>query len=315
MPSDPEHDDRPDGLGRSMTRRTMLAAALGTGAAVILAGCGDDDSAAPSTTASPSSTSSPSTTGPSGPPGSPGSGPGGPGAPPPGGAPGPGAPGDAGGGTTTTDPDSGLSAVPEETAGPYPGDGSNGPNALAEDGVVRSDIRSSFGSSSGTADGVPIALRMTIVDVATGKPVEGAAVYVWHCDAGGNYSLYSADAADANYLRGVQATAADGTVTFTSIYPACYAGRWPHIHYEVYPDLDSIRDAGNKIATSQLALPDDANAAVYATDRYSGSRGNYSRVSLETDNVFSDGTTNEVPTVTGSPDQGYTVEITSPVTT
>jgi protocatechuate 3,4-dioxygenase beta subunit len=205
--------------------------------------------------------------------------------------------------------------VPEETAGPFPGDGSNGVNALTEDGIVRSDIRSSFGSASGTADGVPITLRMTIADVATGQPVEGAAVYVWHCDAGGNYSLYSADAADANYLRGVQATAADGTVSFTSVYPACYAGRWPHIHYEVYPDVDSITDADNKIATSQLALPDDTNTAVYATDRYAGSRSNYSRVSLDTDNVFSDGTTNEEPTVSGDVDAGYTVEITAPVTT
>lgn len=39
--------------------------------------------------------------------------------------------------------------IPEEPAGPYPGDGSNGPNVLTESGIVRSDIRSSFGSSAG----------------------------------------------------------------------------------------------------------------------------------------------------------------------
>jgi protocatechuate 3,4-dioxygenase beta subunit len=299
MPDDLDHDDDDNGLGSRVTRRTVLAVALGTGAAALLAACsrdGSDDAASTSTSGAPSTTAPTSSSprpGPGHPPGS----------------------GGGGGGATTTNPNSGLTAVPEETAGPYPGDGSNGVNALTQDGVVRSDIRSSFGSASGTADGVPITLRMTIVDVATGKPVEGAAVYVWHCDAGGNYSLYSADATDVNYLRGVQASAADGTVTFTSIYPACYAGRWPHIHYEVYPDVDSITDAGNKIATSQLALPDDANTAVYATDRYSGSRANYGRVSLATDNVFSDGTTNEEPTVTGSVEQGYTVEITAPVTT
>lgn len=38
--------------------------------------------------------------------------------------------------------------IPDETAGPYPGDGSNGPNVLAESGIVRSDITSSFGSST-----------------------------------------------------------------------------------------------------------------------------------------------------------------------
>lgn len=52
-------------------------------------------------------------------------------------------------GSTTT------GAIPEETAGPYPGDGTDGPNVLTESGVVRSDIRSSFGSLTGTAQGVP----------------------------------------------------------------------------------------------------------------------------------------------------------------
>ena len=42
--------------------------------------------------------------------------------------------------------------IPEETAGPYPGDGSNGPNVLAESGVVRSDITTSFGDASGVAE-------------------------------------------------------------------------------------------------------------------------------------------------------------------
>ena len=77
--------------------------------------------------------------------------------------------------------------------------------------------------------------------------------------------------------------------------------------------MASITDADNKIATSQLALPDAANQAVYADARYADSAGNYTRVSLESDGVFSDGTTNEEPTVTGDVTAGYTVEITSPV--
>jgi protocatechuate 3,4-dioxygenase beta subunit len=300
-------------LGAMLSRRTVLVAALGTGAAALLAACrGDDDAAStpstpstPSTNASPTTSPTPSATEPRG---GPGSGPG-PGGPPPGGGPG------GGGATTTTNPESGISAVPEETAGPYPGDGSNGVNALTETGVVRSDITSSFGSASGAADGVPMMLRMTIIDVATEQPVEGAAVYVWHCDAEGRYSLYSDGAEDENYLRGVQIADAAGSVTFTSIYPACYAGRWPHIHYEVYPSEESITDADNKIATSQLALPDDVNQAVYADARYHASAGNYERVSLESDMVFADGTTNEEPTVTGDATIGYTLTITSPVST
>ena len=82
--------------------------------------------------------------------------------------------------------------IPDETAGPYPGDGSNGPNVLAESGIVRSDIRSSIGELSGTAEGVPMTLELTLTDLANGGvPFEGVAVYVWHCTREGGYSLYS----------------------------------------------------------------------------------------------------------------------------
>src|SRR5262245_41346307 len=128
--------------------------------------------------------------------------------------------------TTTTTTTSGgatcTSRIPSETEGPYPGDGSNGPNVLPQSGVVRSDIRSSFAGLSGTADGVPLALAMTIVSASTCAPLSGYAIYVWHCDRLGRYSLYSAGATNQNYLRGVQATDATGRATFTTIYPGCY---------------------------------------------------------------------------------------------
>ena len=131
--------------------------------------------------------------------------------------------------------------IPEETTGPYPGDGSNGPNVLTESGIVRSDIRSSFGSSRGTADGVPLTVTLSLLDQANGcAALSGAAVYLWHCDREGRYSLYSDGVTDQNYLRGVQEADADGQVTFTTIFPACYSGRWPHIHFEVYPSLDAL---------------------------------------------------------------------------
>jgi protocatechuate 3,4-dioxygenase beta subunit len=110
----------------------------------------------------------------------------------------------------------------------------------------------------------------------------------------------------------VQVADANGVVTFTSIYPPCYSGRWPHIHYEVYRSLSGATRGSNAIATSQLAMPDGVNRAVFATSNYNGST-NYSRVSLSTDNVFSDGTTGEVPTVTGSADAGYVVAMNVPV--
>jgi protocatechuate 3,4-dioxygenase beta subunit len=207
--------------------------------------------------------------------------------------------------------------IPDETAGPYPGDGSNGPDVLSQSGIVRSDIRSSFGTGSATADGVPMTLELTITDLANGGvPFEGVAVYVWHCNAGGQYSMYASGLEDENYLRGVQIAGADGTVTFTSIYPACYDGRWPHIHFEVYPDQASISDASNAIATSQVAMPQDTCSTVYATSGYEASKTNLTKVSLTTDNVFGDdGGVTQIPTVTGNVSGGYTVALTAAVDT
>jgi protocatechuate 3,4-dioxygenase beta subunit len=206
--------------------------------------------------------------------------------------------------------------IPNETAGPYPGDGSNGVNVLKESGVVRSDITKSFGDSAGgTAEGVPLAITLTVVDAASGcgTPKKGAAVYLWHCDRDGNYSLYSEGVTEENYLRGVQETDDKGEVTFKSVFPACYAGRWPHIHFEVYGSLDDATAATSITNTSQLALPEDVCDTVYATDGYGQSVQNLSRLSLQSDNIFSDGYAQQMATVTGSVGKGYTATLTVPV--
>jgi protocatechuate 3,4-dioxygenase beta subunit len=210
--------------------------------------------------------------------------------------------------------DATCEVIPEETAGPFPGDGSNGPDVLSQTGVVRKDIKSSFGSSTTVAQGVPLAISLALQDGADCAPLAGAAVYVWHCDRDGNYSLYSQAAASENYLRGVQAAGDDGVVTFDSIFPAAYQGRWPHIHFEVYPSLETATDEANKIATSQIALPKDACDAVYATSGYESSVRNMQSLSLETDNVFSDdGGVRQLGTVTGDVGSGYSVSLTVPV--
>ncbi|MGW0597149.1 intradiol ring-cleavage dioxygenase [Streptomyces sp. NPDC002776] len=209
-----------------------------------------------------------------------------------------------------------CAVIPEETAGPYPGDGSNGVNVLKESGVVRGDITSSFGDSAGgTAEGVPLTITLTVVDAASGcgTPKTGAAVYLWHCDRDGNYSLYSEGVTEENYLRGVQETDDEGRVTFTSIFPACYTGRWPHIHFEVYGSLADAVSATSVTSTSQLALPQDVCEAVYATDGYSRSVANLSQLSIGTDNIFSDGHDQQLATVTGSTGKGYTATLTIPV--
>ena len=202
----------------------------------------------------------------------------------------------------------------EETEGPFPADGSNTidgtvANALALTGIVRSDIRTSFGSMSGTAAGVPTTLTLTLVNANDScADLSGYAIYVWHCDRDGEYSLYGAT--DQNYLRGVQETDASGVVTFTTIFPACYSGRMPHIHIEVYRSETTATSYTNKLKTTQLAFPVDVCTTVYSTATgYSASVTNFEQISFATDAVFSDGTTTEMSTVTGSVADGYVVSL------
>jgi protocatechuate 3,4-dioxygenase beta subunit len=214
--------------------------------------------------------------------------------------------------SSTSAPSAGAAGeIPDETAGPYPGDGSNGPDVLEQSGIVRSDIRSSFAGATGVAEGVPMMLELVVSDLANGGvPFAGAAVYVWHCTREGGYSMYSQGVEDQNFLRGVQIADDTGTVRFTSIFPACYPGRWPHVHFEVYPDQASITDAANAIATSQVALPQDVCEQVYAQEGYEESVNALSQVSLTSDNVFSDdGGASQLGTVTGDVGSGYTVTL------
>lgn len=204
-----------------------------------------------------------------------------------------------------------VTEVPDETGGPYPADGSNGVNVLDDSGIVRSDIRASFGSSTTLAEGVPLTIALTVRDATTGEALPGRGVYLWHCDRDGNYSLYSSGVENENYLRGVQETDASGTVTFTSIYPACYSGRWPHIHFEVYEDTATAVASGPIVKTSQIALPAETNTAVYATSGYDRSVRNAAQVSLQSDNVFGDdGGIHQIATMSGSVARGYTAALT-----
>ncbi|MXS74079.1 3,4-dioxygenase subunit beta [Microbacterium sp. CSI-V] len=196
--------------------------------------------------------------------------------------------------------------IPQETNGPYPADGTNGVDVLNQSGIVRSDIRSSLDGGA-TAEGVPLTFTFTLSDLANGNAAyAGAAVYVWHCDADGLYSMYSDAVIDETYLRGIQVADAQGQVTFTTIVPGCYSGRWTHIHFEVYPDAASATNVSNQIATSQVAFPQDMLDAVYALDTYPGSARNLAQIgSLSNDNVFSDGWDLEMGTFTGDTSTGY----------
>ncbi|MBJ7376557.1 MAG: intradiol ring-cleavage dioxygenase [Sphingobium sp.] len=179
--------------------------------------------------------------------------------------------------------------------------------------MVRTDIRSSFGSSSGTAAGITMTLTITVVNVNSScAALEGYAVYIWHCTRDGLYSLYTVPG--ENYLRGVGVTDANGQVTFTSIFPGCYSGRYPHIHFEVYPSLARATSYANRVLTSQFAMPADACTTVYATSGYTSSKSNFASISTSSDNVFGDNTSAQVtamtPTMTGDITNGYTGAVT-----
>jgi protocatechuate 3,4-dioxygenase beta subunit len=202
--------------------------------------------------------------------------------------------------------------VPDETGGPYPGDGSNGPNVLDDSGIVRSDIRRSYGTSTTLAEGVPLTVHLTVTDASQGyAAMSGAAVYLWHCNRDGQYSLYSQGVENENYLRGVQPTDTAGTATFTSIFPAAYSGRWPHIHFEVYGTVDGATTAGPIVKTSQIALPEAACREVYAVSGYEQSIANLAQTSLTSDMVFgNDGGIHQLATVTGNATDGYVAALT-----
>jgi protocatechuate 3,4-dioxygenase beta subunit len=282
----PEEDR---GLGYDLQtlihRRKVLGLFSGFSAAVLLAACSPDGSGTATSTSTGTGTAAATATG--------------------------GQPSASGSGSASIAAPGELTEVPDETGGPFPGDGSNGPNVLDDSGIVRSDIRSSFGASTTTAAGVPLTVRLVVRDAGTGDVLTGAGVYIWHCDRDGNYSLYSEAAANENYLRGVQQVDSGGAATFRSVFPGCYPGRWPHVHFEVYSNLADATASGPIVKTSQLALPKEACAAAYASDRYQASAGNLGQVSLATDNVFGDdGGIHQLATMSGDAGSGYLATLT-----
>jgi protocatechuate 3,4-dioxygenase beta subunit len=184
---------------------------------------------------------------------------------------------------------------------------------LTQSGVVRQDIRGSFAGMSGTAAGVPLTIKLKIVNAnanASCGAAGGMAVYLWHCDRSGNYSLYSSGVTNQNYLRGVQEADAGGEVTFTTIFPGCYDGRMPHVHFEVYPSLAKASSAANRIKTSQFTFPLATCNEAYTATGYASSVRSLAAISYVTDNVFSDGTALQMASMSGDMVNGYVATLT-----
>ncbi|MBA6439196.1 intradiol ring-cleavage dioxygenase [Streptomyces sp. GMR22] len=122
-------------------------------------------------------------------------------------------------------------------------------------------------------EGIPLTLRLKVIDSDSCKPVAKAAVDIWHCDALGLYSGYESSSSggggtpptgtpptgtpptdaptgaptgtppggghqeptdDKRYLRGTQLTDRHGFVEFTTVFPGWYRGRCVHIHTKVH---------------------------------------------------------------------------------
>ena len=188
--------------------------------------------------------------------------------------------------TPTFGGDGSCVLITEETAGPYPLDLSG------NEQFFRSDITEG-------KEGVPLSMILALVDVNNGcLPVQGARVDIWHCDADGVYSGYSQPGVDTSgetFCRGIQLTDVNGRVSFQTIYPGWYPGRITHIHFQVF--FESGLEA-----TSQIAFPEEVTTAVYVAGRYAAKGPNSSVGSFTEDNVFSDGTTYQMASVSGDSD-------------
>ena len=208
---------------------------------------------------------------------------------------------------------------PVETNGPFPADGSNSKNgatvnALSQSGIMRADIRPSFAGMTPVADGAQLDLEITLVDVAKAcAPLAGHVIYIWHCDAEGKYSIY--DQADRNYLRGAGITDAKGQLKFTTVFPGCYAGRWPHIHFEVFADQAKAVNGANSLLISQFAMPADRASSLYAGNAvYAASVSNLAGISVSKDGVFSYSTPEQIaaqtPKISGEAASGLKASVT-----
>lgn len=135
---------------------------------------------------------------------------------------------------------------PEQTAGPFYSPGE----------PVREDITEG-------RPGVPLTLRLRVRDATTCRRVRAATVEIWHCDANGDYSGFSAGTEAASFLRGAQTADRAGRVRFRTIYPGWYPGRAVHVHVKVHL-------GGRMVHTGQLYFDDAVSDRVYTRPPYAG---------------------------------------------
>ncbi|MBC9928911.1 intradiol ring-cleavage dioxygenase [Chitinophaga qingshengii] len=175
--------------------------------------------------------------------------------------------------------------------GPYPLYGSRG------SAINRVDIRDS-------KPGLPLNIDIKVQSVARGcAPVTNARVDIWQCDKDGYYSGYVNNGylgvqnnTGRVFCRGLQYTNAAGSVHFLSIYPGWYPGRCTHLHAQIFIGTTLY-------LTTQIAFPDNVNAAVYTTPLYAAHGQNPTTNYL--DGIIYDSLATELATVTPAAGGGY----------
>jgi protocatechuate 3,4-dioxygenase beta subunit len=173
--------------------------------------------------------------------------------------------------------------TPEMTQGPYYLDGDK----------VRRDMREG-------KPGVPLLVRATVLDVSTCKPIKGAAVDLWHCDASGTYSGFAQEGTEGDtFLRGIQKTDKNGGATLQTIYPGWYSGRTVHIHVQVHV-------GGSVVHTGQLFFQDKLTDTVYKRAPYNKRPGRTTRNA--NDSIFVNGGSKSIMRLTKS-GSGYIAKV------
>jgi protocatechuate 3,4-dioxygenase beta subunit len=144
-------------------------------------------------------------------------------------------------------------------------------------------------------------LRLTVVDASTCKPITGAAVDIWHADAGGVYSGFGAGASSRTFMRGIQKTDARGLAIFQTVYPGWYQGRTVHIHVKVHV-------GGNVVHTGQLFFSDAMTDAVYRRAPYTRRPNRTTRNA--NDSIYINGGSKSIVSVKSDGKGGYSGRLT-----
>lgn len=153
---------------------------------------------------------------------------------------------------------------PQQSAGPY----------YTDSTLNRSDIR--IDPETGEIKpGIPLALTFVVtqLDKNDCKPLPGAQVDIWQCDAHGVYSDVRDSRFDTRgqkFLRGYRVTDPEGVAHFTTIYPGWYPGRAVHIHFKIRTEPADNRSLE---FTSQLYFDDTLTDTVHQELPYSERRG------------------------------------------